>query len=69
MVLMRRLTLKCMKTNISVRATHVPSKNNTAADLSRLQIQRFRELVPNQSTSSAYIEELHNVASSSNSVF
>ena len=47
MVLMRRLTLKCMKTNFLYRATHVPSKNNTAADLlPRLQIQRFRELVP-----------------------
>ena len=43
---MRRLTLKCMKTNILFRATHLPGKKNTAADLlSRLQIQRFRELV------------------------
>ena len=42
MVLMRRLTLKCMKMNF-----FISGKNNTAADLlPRLQIQRFRELVP-----------------------
>ena len=45
MILIRRLVLHCLKHNIEFQAEHVPGKVNVLADsLSRLQVQRFRQL-------------------------
>lgn len=47
MVLVRALTLQCLKQNIVVRATHIPGKMNVLTDaLSRLQLEKFRQLAP-----------------------
>lgn len=45
--MVRCLVLKCLKINLSFRAKHVPGHKNSMADsLSRLQIQRFKDLAP-----------------------
>ena len=47
MVFVRGLVLTCLQNNILFRAQHVPGIHNELADsLSRLQIQRFRQLAP-----------------------
>lgn len=47
MVLLRALTLHCLKYNMVVKATHIPGKTNLLTDaLSRLQITKFRQLAP-----------------------
>lgn len=47
MLLMRRLTWCALKGNFSIYAEHVPGKDNSIADsLSRLQMNRFRQLAP-----------------------
>ena len=47
MSLMRYLFYVCSRSNIVLTAVHIPGIQNSAADaLSRLQVSRFRELVP-----------------------
>ncbi len=47
MVLVRALTLECLKLNLVVKAEHIPGAKNKLSDcLSRLQITRFKELAP-----------------------
>ena len=47
MSFVRQLVSVCLKHNILFRAKHIPGVHNTLADcLSRLQVQRFRELAP-----------------------
>jgi len=47
MVLLRALTLRCMKYNIMVRAEHIPGKHNIITDsLSRFQMTIFRKHAP-----------------------
>ena len=47
MVLVRRLVLKLLQFNINFRARHIAGVKNVLADaLSRLQVQKFRELLP-----------------------
>lgn len=47
MVLLRNLTIKCLRFNVVLRAEHVPGKQNTITDaLSRFQMDRFRRLAP-----------------------
>ena len=47
MSLVRRLVLACMTFNILIKAVHIPGKTNVLPDLlSRLQIDRFRQLAP-----------------------
>lgn len=47
MRLVRFFILQCLKLNIIFTARHIPGKDNNIADaLSRLQMQRFRELAP-----------------------
>ena len=48
MVLVRAFTLQCLKLNIVFRAEHVPGSKNLITDsLSRLQMEKFRQLAPN----------------------
>ena len=48
MCLVRMLVLDCLKLNIVFKAKHIPGVDNDLADaLSRLQVQRFRQLAPN----------------------
>lgn len=47
MCLVRFLTLKCLQVNIIVRASHLPGSKNVICDaLSRLQLDRFKEMAP-----------------------
>ena len=47
MSILRAFTLQCLKLNIAVKAQHLSGCLNRVADsLSRLQFQKFRELVP-----------------------
>lgn len=47
MVLVRALTLQCLKHNMVLKSTHISGKLNSLTDsLSRLQVQRFRGLAP-----------------------
>ena len=46
MTLLRAITLKCLLLNIVVKAEHIPGKFNITDSLSRLQIDKFRQLVP-----------------------
>lgn len=49
MKLFRPMVLLLMSKNIQVRALHIPGVNNAIADsLSRLQLQRFRDLAPTE---------------------
>ncbi|KAM4704927.1 uncharacterized protein WCC33_009743 [Rhinophrynus dorsalis] len=51
LALLRHLVLLCLRHNISFRARHVPGMDNAIADsLSRLQLDRFRLLVPEAET-------------------
>ena len=48
MRLIRILTLKCLKLNVILKASHVQGKHNSTCDaLSRLQLDRFHLLAPN----------------------
>ena len=48
MVLVRRFVIACMRQNILIHAEHIPGIYNVLPDLlSRLQIDKFRELAPN----------------------
>jgi len=48
MVLVRRFVIACMRQNILIHAEHIPGIYNVVPDLlSRLQIDKFRELAPN----------------------
>ncbi|XP_060583687.1 uncharacterized protein LOC132739884 isoform X1 [Ruditapes philippinarum] len=48
MCIVRVLTLRCLKLNILIKASHVPGCQNNICDaLSRFQLTRFRELAPN----------------------
>jgi hypothetical protein len=47
MVLVRMLTVLCLKYNMVLQAAHVPGVCNAICDsLSRFQFRRFRELAP-----------------------
>lgn len=47
MILVRRLVLTCMQRNILVKSVHIPGKSNILPDLlSRLQIDKFRNMAP-----------------------
>ena len=47
MIFVRKLVLVCLKNNILFKAKHISGFKNTLADaLSRLQIQRLKELAP-----------------------
>ena len=47
MSILRAFTLQCLKLNIAIKAQHLSGCLNRVADsLSRLQFQKFRELVP-----------------------
>ena len=46
MTLLRAITLKCLLLNIVVKAEHIPGKFNITDSLSRLQIDKFRQLAP-----------------------
>ena len=47
MSILRAFTLQCLKLNIAVKAQHLSGcLNRVAVSLSRLQFQKFRELVP-----------------------
>lgn len=47
MVLVRTLTLECLRNGIIVRAKHISGKKNILTDcLSRLQVDKFRRLAP-----------------------
>lgn len=51
MVILRAITLACMRHNIIIKAQHVPGVQNNICDaLSRLQIDRFRNLAPQADT-------------------
>ena len=48
MVLVRRFVIACMRQKILIHAEHIPGIYNVVPDLlSRLQIDKFRELAPN----------------------
>lgn len=48
MVILRRITVLCLRNNIVVKACHVPGSKNVLCDaLSRLQVDKFRHLAPN----------------------
>ena len=56
MDLVRPLVLLSMQHNFVVRARHVPGVSNAIADaLSRIQMQRFRVLVPDADQNSCTI--------------
>ena len=46
MTLLRAITLKCLLLNIVIKAEHIPGKFNITDSLSRLQIDKFRQLAP-----------------------
>lgn len=47
MILVRAITLECMKHNMVIKSTHIAGKTNVLCDLiSRCQLQRFQELAP-----------------------
>ena len=47
MVFVRQMVLLCLKFNILFKAKHIPGvKNNLADTLSRLQVQKIRQLAP-----------------------
>lgn len=47
MVILRSLTLHCLRLNIAIKSKHVSGSSNQIADaLSRFEFQRFRELAP-----------------------
>lgn len=47
MVILRHITVFCLKNNILIKAEHVPGARNTLCDaLSRLQVDKFRVLAP-----------------------
>lgn len=47
MGLVRSITLSCLELNILIKALHIPGVHNDICDaLSRLQLQRFRQLAP-----------------------
>lgn len=47
MFFVRKLVAVCLKQNILFRAKHIPGISNTLADcLSRLQVDRFKQLAP-----------------------
>jgi hypothetical protein len=60
MKLMRQLTWCACKYNFTFSAKHVPDvKNNLADSLSRLQIDKFRQLAPQAAI--AYLSRISNV--------
>uniref|UniRef100_A0A1B8Y586 Uncharacterized protein n=1 Tax=Xenopus tropicalis TaxID=8364 RepID=A0A1B8Y586_XENTR len=62
--LMRSLVLLCMNSNIWLKLRHVPGVNNDVADaLSRLQLDRFWNLVPlvePKAYRAVWLEQIHN---------
>ena len=47
MCLVRRLILSCMSQNVLIKSVHIPGKVNVLPDLlSRLQVNRFKDLAP-----------------------
>ena len=47
MFFVRKLVLVCLNNNILFKAKHIPGVNNRLADcLSRLQVQTFKQLAP-----------------------
>lgn len=47
MLLVRILTLQCLRLNIMIKAAHVPGKSNVICDaLSRFQLDKFRAVSP-----------------------
>lgn len=46
MTLLRALTLKCLRLNVVAKAKHIAGKTNITDSLSRLQLDKFRELAP-----------------------
>ena len=58
MHLVRKLVITCMSFNILVKSTHIPGKTNVLADfLSRLQIDKFREVARHMDKSPTAIPE------------
>ena len=56
MKLVRRFVVLMLTHNIMFKASHIPGKTNTAADLlSRLQIKQFKFKFPHMETDSAEI--------------
>ena len=48
MVVLRHITIFCLKNNIVIKACHVPGAKNTLCDaLSRFQVEKFKVLAPN----------------------
>lgn len=47
MILLRRLTLTCLRCNVRIKSQHIPGQDNNCADaLSRFQMDRFQSLMP-----------------------
>ena len=47
MTLVREATMRCLEFNIAIKATYLEGKCNLICDsLSRMQIDKFRELAP-----------------------
>jgi len=47
MVILRRITLLCLRLSIAIKACHLPGSTNNICDaLSRLQVDKFRQLAP-----------------------